>query len=369
MYVGMDETPLHEPVSVFSEDEVGNLLDGVKDYLREAARAKTVLQNQDHSLTDGVYTISESDVKGLLYYILEMAGQLRKKGMPQGVITTATEAESSYPQVPRSMHPVASTTVGPATTITISEASFTPALDTDDRGRERPQTATTSTVISQDNVTEITWLHPRDSSPVVVPEVETTPGPPSPGSPPSSTDQPNHAETARTLEHLGLPYSARRASAGNRYDATVSYRPGSSIGNKTRKRRQSSMMVFTEGDELDPEGGPPTTLLSMVRKKSVQFGQAVGSLMNGAYRNADHKPRRDSSVVRMRGILDRIQPSMPRPEDDLDIYTAFTGAQPITPIDQYNSHTRRPERPSDGTCSEDGRLHKCVHHETDPPLG
>jgi hypothetical protein len=291
----MDETPLHEPVSVFSECEVGNLLDGVKDYLREAARAKIVLQNQDHPLTDGVYRVSESDVKGLLYYILEMAGQLRKKGMPQGVITTATETEYSSSQAPRSMRPVASTTVGPATTITISEASFTPAIDTDDGVRERPQTATTSTVISQDNVTEITWLHPRHSSPAVGPEVETTYDPPSPGSPPSSTDQPKHAETARALEHLGLPSPGRRASVGSRHDATVSYRAGSSIGDNTRKRRQSSMMVFTEGDELDPEGGPPTTLLSMVRKKSVQFGQAMGSLMNGAYRNADHKPRRDSS--------------------------------------------------------------------------
>lgn len=362
----MDETPLHEPVSVISEDEVAALLAGVKDYLREAARANTVLQDQDRPLTDGVYTVSESDVKGLLSYILETAGQLRKKGTSQGVITTAKETESSSSQAPRSMRPVASTTVSPATTITNPEASFTPAIDTDDGVRERPQTATTSTVISQDNVTEITWLHPRDSSPVVVPEVETTLDPPSPGSPPSSADQPKHAETARTREHLGLAYSERRASVGSRSDATYSYRPESSIGNNTRKRRQSSMMVFTEGDELDPEGGPPTSLLSMVRKKSVQFGQAMGSLMNGAYRNADHKPRRDSSVVRMRGILDRIQPSMPRPEDDLDIYTAFTGAQPVTPIDQYNSRTRRPERASDGTCSEDGRLHKCVHHETGP---
>lgn len=215
--------------------------------------------------------------------------------MPQGVITTAAETESSSSQAPRSMRPVASTTVGPATTITISEASFTPAIDTDDGVRERPQTATTSTVISQDNVTEITWLHPRDSSPVVVPEVETTLDPPSPGSPPSSTDQLKHAETARTLEHLGLAYPERRASVGSRYDAKFSYRPESSIGNNNRKRRQSSMMVTTEGDELDPEGGPPTTLLAMVRKKSVQFGQAMGSLMNGAYRNADHRPRRDSS--------------------------------------------------------------------------
>lgn len=66
----------------------------------------------------------------------------------------------------------------------------------------------------------------------------------------------------------------------------------------------------------------------------------------------------------MRGILDRIQPSRSRPEEDLDIYTAFTGAQPVTPIDQYNSHARRPEPPIDA-CSEDGRRHKCVQHEID----
>lgn len=295
----MDETPLQEPVSVFGEDEVGHMLAGIKDYLREAAKAHTVPQDQDHPLRDGVYTVSESDVQGLLYYILELADQLRKKGRAQSIITTATEAESSSSQAPRSMRPVASTTVDPATTITISEASFTPAVDTDEGGRQRAQAATTTTVISQDNVTEITWLHPGDSAPTIDAEAETTFGSPSPGSP-SSTDQSKNAETTRTLDHLASPYSERLTSVDSRYGVTIDYRPGSSIA---RKRRQSSMVVFTNGDELDSEGGPgsgegsdqPTTVLGKMRKKSVQFGQAMGSFMNGAYRNTDHKPRRDSS--------------------------------------------------------------------------
>lgn len=64
------------------------------------------------------------------------------------------------------------------------------------------------------------------------------------------------------------------------------------------------MVVFTGGDGLHAGRGPqpaevsdqqPTTVFGMLRNKSVQFSQALGSFMNGAYQNADHKPRRDSS--------------------------------------------------------------------------
>ncbi|ROV89467.1 hypothetical protein VMCG_10220 [Cytospora schulzeri] len=299
----MGETPLYQkPVSVIREDEVGSMLPGIKDYLRGVTRENTGMQDQDHLL----------------------------------------ETEYSSSQAPMSI--VASTTVDPATTITISEASFTPAVGTDDGGPQRAQTATTSTLISQDNVTEITWLHPRISAPLTDPELETTSEHQPPGTP-ESIDRAKNAETSRTLDHAALPYSLKRTPVDSQYSITVNYMPGSSTGNNVRQRRQSSMVVFTDGNELDLEGGPqsveesgqPTTVLGRIRKKSVQFGQAMGSFMNGAYRNSDHKPRRDSSVVRMRGILDRIQPSMPRPEEDLDIYTAFTGARPITAIDQYNA--------------------------------
>lgn len=291
-----------ENLAVFRKDEVDSMLSGVKDYLQEATGATTKSRDDDHPLRDGVYTVNESDVQGLVYHILDLADQVWKKRRPQDTTNTATETVQLFSPAPRSMCPVASTTVDPVTTITTSEASFTPAVGTDDGGRQGAQAATTTTVISRDNVTEITWLHPSGSAPAVDAEVESIPDCPSPGTP-RSTDQSKKAKMICTLDYPAQTYPVRRSSVDSRYSITVNHGPGSSIGNNTRKRRQSSMVVFTGGDELDPEGGSqsaevsdePTTVFGKIRKKSVQFGQTMGSFMNGAYQNADHKPRRDSS--------------------------------------------------------------------------
>lgn len=102
-------------------------------------------------------------------------------------------------------------------------------------------------------------------------------------------------------------------------------------------------------DEVEEVEENPSYLIRL-RKKSIRLGHAIGSFMNGDYRNADHKPRRESTVIRLRSALDRIEPS--RPKQDAAIFVAFTGAQPIDVVDQY--HARRPDPPSN-TCSEDGR--------------
>lgn len=132
------------------------------------------------------------------------------------------------------------------------------------------------------------------------------------------------------------------------------------------------MVVMTSADETTQQAagevdqaGKTASYLSRFRKKSTQLGNAIGSFMNGDFRNADYKPRRESTVVRLRTALDRIEPS--RPKQDAAIFSAFTGAQPIDVVDQY--HARRPGPPSN-TCSEDGRLHRCVQHEvTGTPPG
>ncbi|KUI69839.1 hypothetical protein VM1G_05615 [Cytospora mali] len=374
----MDQEPHHQGHhSVFREDELDNMLAGIKDYLREATRTNAIPQDQGRPLENGLYTVNESDAQALLYYILNVTEQLRKERRPQ---STATGARSSLSLAPRFMRPVTSTTVDPATTLTISEASFTPAVDLEDdendSGRQRAQTANTSTVNSQDSMAHITWLHPQDSAPAIGPELEAAFDPPSSPGTLNSKSQLTETGTLPAAGYPEPPHPDEHTAIDSRYSVMVNDRPGASIGNNTRKRRQTSEAVFTDKDEPGSEERPrsgegsdqPASVLEKIRKKSVQFGQAMGSFMNGAYQNADHKPRRESSVVRMRGILDRIQPSRPKPEEDLEIYSAFTGARPITPIDQWNSHTRRP-KPASDTCSEDGRRHKCVQHEADMPSG
>lgn len=296
--------PYQESLSAFREVDVDSMLAGVKDYLLKANRANRKPQDQGHFLENGVYTVNESDVQGLINCVLDLADQLCNKRRPHGTAEIATVAGSLSSQAPKLMHPVASTTVDPATTITITEAAFVPAVGKNDGGRQRVQTATTTTVISHGNVTEITWLYPNNPVPAMDPDVETIPGRPSPGTS-KAVNQPRKAETTRTGNHPDQPYPGRYSSVDSRYNTTVDHDPGSSTGNNTRNRRQSSMVVFTDATQPDPEGGPrsaegsglPATVFERIRKKSVQFGQAMGSYLNGAYQNADHKPRRDSSEV------------------------------------------------------------------------
>lgn len=131
-----------------------------------------------------------------------------------------------------------------------------------------------------------------------------------------------------------------------------------SFGQDERSTQQRNSKVITTitnepaqqaADEVEEAEENPSFLIAL-RKKSVRLGHAIGSFMNGDYRNADHKPRRESTVIRLRSALDHIEPS--RPKQDAAIFSAFTGAQPIGVVDHY--HARRPGPPSN-TCSEDGR--------------
>ncbi|ROV91549.1 hypothetical protein VPNG_09724 [Cytospora leucostoma] len=254
------------------------------------------------------------------------------------------------------------------------EAPSTSADDADGKVWRKAQAATTTTMVSRDSVTATTWLQSEDAAPAIGADSEVASLPPTSSGTPDSAEQTSGAERTAMEAYQAPPCSDTRASVDSRYSVRVDYSTGCSIGNDTRKRRQSSTMASAsegepnlqqesrEGEDSDL----PTTALAKMRKGSFQFGEAMGSFINGAYWNADHKPRRDPSVVRMRGILDRLQPPRAEPGEGQDIHTAFTGARPITPIDQYNARTKRPGPPSD-TCSEDGRRHKCVQHETDTP--
>ncbi|PSR84340.1 hypothetical protein BD289DRAFT_482828 [Coniella lustricola] len=63
---------------------------------------------------------------------------------------------------------------------------------------------------------------------------------------------------------------------------------------------------------------------------SIYIGPVADSLANGAYLNADYLPRRPSSAVRIKAILDR---ERPQPRQNTDVFSALTGAQPIQIVD------------------------------------
>lgn len=151
---------------------------------------------------------------------------------------------------------------------------------------------------------------------------------------------------------------------------TAGFANGAGDGSHQRTKRQTSMVVLADVDNKDeaiglspsppaPERRPP--LLARTRKKSVRFAQNEGPPADGEYHNVDYEPRRESSIFRMRAILDRLEPS--RPKQDAAIFAALTGAQSIKPTYDLDDH--RPMS-RDQSCSEDGRLHRCTQQDSVP---
>lgn len=303
----MDQAPCNqEPQSDLPDDELNALVAEIKDRLRKATETNAVQQQQDHPPRDGTYIVNESDIHGLLYYILDVMKQLRTRRESNGTAITDTVVGPSFSPAPRSLRPAASPTVDPATTLTVPEATFTPATGVDDGGQQRAaQTATTTTtMVSRDNITSITWLKPMESTPALRSGHEAdSKSPSSPGTP-NMTDQAQMARAASTVDRPVLSQPDNHTSSDSDSHATVDFnKPRPLTRVNTRKKRQESIIVSMGSDEAASEEGlqtgegsdQPKTVLGKMRKKSIQLGQAMGSFINGAYRNADHKPRRESS--------------------------------------------------------------------------
>lgn len=319
----------------------------VKVYLNEATKVHSGSQETGSLLNDRVYTwtASDSDIRGLLQYILDAPNRsilLSSVNAP----TSSLESRLSD-QCPRGLKTIDPVTVGPAMTVSVPEVSFI----SDTCTRRRRRRSTTATIFSQDNITEITW---QANSGRLEAAAETHYSPV--GSDVSRLSSSINRSSKETRRESQMP-------PGSRFGASSTSE--FSIQDDSGTQQRGSMAVMTSTNDAtrqatgeDEKAEENVSYLNRLRKKSIQIGHTIGSFMNGDYRNADHKPRRESTVVRLRTALDRIEPS--RPQQDVAIFGAFTGAQPIGVVDQY--HARRPGLPSK-TCSEDGRRHRCVQHE------
>lgn len=291
----------------------------------------------------------------------------------------------------------------PATTISAPRPSFTPAISADDWSyKKKGRTSSTTTLISRHSVTEFTWIDSGNVTPVRRisekppswdnhPTSSWLPEPNSLGpfsgdgddssvrSPPLVTETNNSAEemlrcNRRCSDGHLVALKARMESFRpedwpesdedghpNHTAAEPNPRDSPSVHSgttdkdppKTRVSIQEGEVFELSPSLVDAEPSSSSGMLSSIRKKSFQFGQAIGNVINGGYRNTDHIPRRESSAIRMRAILDRVSPARPNPNQDTPFYVAMTGAQPIRPI------PIRPKPPKQA-CSEDGRDHKCV---------
>lgn len=321
------------------EDE---LLDAIKTYLTQATIAHSLSKKSGALLSEQIYTwtANDEDVRGLLHYILDATSYPRQL-QSQRPIESFPDSKSSdeCPQISKKIPAVA---VDPATTISAPEASFI----FEGRTQRRRPSSTTATILSKNNITEITWQASLGRL--------------------EAAGDPLHSPIRSDVARVSPDMSSDETRGGSRVttdtrSSTVETSIPDRFGQDHRRTQQpNSVVVATntseplqhdveEVEEVEEAEENPSYLMRL-RKKSIRLGHAIGSFMNGDYRNADHRPRRESTVIRLRSALDRIEPS--RPKQNAAIFVALTGAQPIDVVDQF--HARRPDPPSN-TCSEDGR--------------
>lgn len=360
---GASDSATVTELAVLGPEDLEEILATVKRQLRVTTQV-LLGQNESDPLLNrwAVYRINDNDLHGLVSYIINTAILRLKDTKNSLACATEDKPSDQCPRIPKTMHSVAPVAVGPATTISVPQASFTNfAGATDGASQKIRRGSTTATILSRDSVTEITWMVGQGRL--------------------EAAGDPRHSPVGRDISRLSC------LSPGLSLDDTIRGpqheqppRDGESVaGPATRPeppivpqdtaetQQRSSMVVTTNADEdeLDQQAEQEAetaerrmSTLARFRKKSVQLGQALGSFINGEYRNIDHRPRRESTVVRLQTALDRIEPARPKP--NAAIFGALTGAQPVGPVDHYNA--RRPGPPIN-TCSEDGRWHTCVQHE------
>lgn len=309
-------------------DEVECVFDEIAEFIVSATK-KNCPETGDRVIAKGDYRLTLGDMRGLSYYVRDLTDELSK---PKKYRTMLMKHRRPTPAVfspPRAMQPTGSTTADPITSLNTSPADGPIMFPGFPRRRRRPGPST-ATLVSADNVTEITWFGPISGYPTSEEsEAEANP-PPSP-------------ET-REIPSIIITKSSDQDicnSASNSQEAVTANGP--------ERRRQISLHVPIGGDEegegsqaqIKTEPEQSRTVFEKMRKKSVELGQAVGCFVNGAYRNPDYKPRRESSTIRMRAILDRLSPPLPSPEENAEVFSAMTGARPVTPEDVFKAKGRK----------------------------
>lgn len=309
----------HNPAFI-PRDEVEYVFDEMAEFVVSATR-KNCPETGDSVIAKGEYRLTLGDMRGLSYYVRDLTDELFK---PKKHRTMQMMKHSRPTPVvfnpPIAMQPTGSTTADPITSLNTSPADGPIRFPGFPRRRRRLPGPSMATFVSAENVTEITWFGPISgypSSDELEAEEDTLPSPETREIPAIVVIKPSEEETG--------------SSAGNRQGMVTA----EGTTRVTQNSRQVLAAVGEEATQLraQDEPEPPRTILGKMRRKSAELGQTVSGFMNGAYRNPDYKPRRESSALRMRAILDRLSPPLPSAEDNADVFSALTGARPVTPED------------------------------------
>lgn len=319
----------HNPAFV-PQDEVEYIFDEIAEFVVSATR-KNCPETGDMVIAKGDYRLTLGDMRGLSYYVRDLTDELFKPKKYRAVQMKHRRPTPAVFHPPRAMQPTGPTPADPITSLNTSPADGPirfPGFP--HRRHRRLPGPNTATFVSADNVTEITWFGPISGYPSSdESEVEVNP-PYSPG----TREVPSIVITRPPNEDI--------------CSSTVKSQEIFNADGPTRRKQKPTQILAAvdeegEGSQPQPQAEPeqPKTVLGKMRRKSVEVSQAVGCFVNGAYRNPDYKPRRESSAVRMRAILDRLSPPLPSPEENADVFSAMTGARPVTPEDVLKAKGRR----------------------------
>jgi hypothetical protein len=312
------------------QDEVEYVFDEIAEFIVSATK-KNCPETGDSIVAKGEYRLTLGDMQGLSYYLRDLTDELFKPKKQQPMQIKHRRPTPAIFNPPRIMRPTGSTPAEPITSQNISPADGPirfPGFP--HRRRRRLPGPNTAALVPADNVIEITWFGPISGYPSSD-ESEAGANPPPP---PERRGIPSIVVSRHSDEDVP-------SSAGSSQGTVTSESPGE----RHQNARQVLAAVAEEGEELQPhaqaEPEQPRTVLGKMRRKSIELGQAVGCFVNGAYMNPDYKPRRESSAMRMRAILDRLSPPMPSPEENADVFSSMTGARPITHEDVVKAKGRK----------------------------
>lgn len=308
----------------FGTEAVDDIFTEVKERLRQVTKSHANPSTQDMTPSDGesCYIASDSDFRVLVDHFSHSIRRLQETSHMTSFTSSATPS-----------------TIDPATTISVSEASFPPVIGNQVHDAPSKQ-ETTATVVSGNSITETTWLVNQEFQPN------------------------NFSDLLGSFSDREAVQNASKSPVPNKL-ANQADDDG-----HEKALRQTSMVVLTNRDDKDEAASlhssnqasePRPSLLTRLRRKTVRFVQPEASPIYGGYLNDDYKPRRESSLFRMRTILDRLGPS--RPKQNVAVFAALTGAQPVQP-----THDLDQDRPMylRQSCSEDGRQHRCTQHDSVP---
>lgn len=315
-------------------DEVEYVFDEIAEFIVSATR-KNCPETGDRVIAKGEYRLTLGDMRGLSYYVRDLTDELFKPKKYRAMHMKQRRPTPAVFNPPKAMQPTGSTPADPITSLNTSPADGPIRFPGFPRRRRRLPGPNTATIVSANNVTEITWFGPMSGYP--------------------STDESEaEANPQHSPERRDIPSIVITKPSDEDVHSSASKSQEPTTTDIQTRRQQTSMHILTGVDEEDEgsvsqtraEPEQPKTVIGKIRRKSTELGQAVGCFVNGAYRNPDYRPRRESSAMRMRAILDRLSPPLPVPEENANVFSAMTGARPVTAEDVFKAKGRKRSTPA-----------------------